>query len=87
MNIPITTTHGKHETAVAIHRGRVVSVSANRITTSVEGVMHSHITAPDVKVRRGGRQCKLEELAIDDLVQISTRKDDTEFAVEIECIS
>lgn len=85
MTLP-DTTHGKHETALAVYEGTIVSLTADRLVTVSNGEEHWHTVEPDVKVMHAGSAYKLEDLQPGTQVRITTRKDDHSVAVEVESL-
>ena len=80
------TTHGKHEAAAHTHRGRIVTTTGDRIVTKsdVDGECE-YVIANDVQVSCDGRPCRLDELELGAIVEITVRKDDESLAIGIDC--
>jgi hypothetical protein len=77
-------THGKHEASLNTHCGRVRTLAGDRLVTrTANGVERYHTLAADVRVTRGGKPCRLDELKPGEFVRVTVGKDDETMAIEI----
>jgi hypothetical protein len=73
------------ESASKTHDGKVVSVTADEITTTCnEGKQHCHTMAKDAKVTCDGKASKAADLKAGTHVQVTTHKDDKNVATAID---
>ncbi len=73
------------ESASKTHDGQVVSVTADKLTTTCnEGKQHCHTMAKDAKVTCDGKASKAADLKAGTHVRVTTHKDDKNVATAID---
>lgn len=70
-----------------IHIGKLVSVKGNVFTMETKGKKHEHILGKDAKVFDvEGKECKLDDLKTNQLIQVTTSETDTKVATKVEAM-
>jgi len=77
----------KKESTSNTFEGNVVSLNGNKLVIkSKEGLTYSRTLADDIKVTRDGKACKAEDLKAGSQIRVTTKKDDRNVAMGIECL-
>ena len=73
------------ETPTNKHEGKVVSASADKVTTTChQGKEHCHTVAKDAKITCDGQTSKAADLKAGTNVRVTTHKDDKSIATAID---
>ena len=77
----------KKESTSNTFEGNVVSLNGSKLVIkSKEGLTYSRTLADDIKVTRDGKACKAEDLKAGSQIRVTTKKDDRNVAMGIECL-